>query len=745
MPAGDVITLASPVKEVPGIGPKRAAALLELGIRSVGQLVGHLPMRHERLEAESRIEDVVPGANSSARGTVTATRVVRKGRAGRFEAVLVDDTGRLDLVWFNGTYLHDKIKPGVRLLVQGKPTRYGPMLRMTNPSHQLLPEVGEEPGRRQERLRPVYPASAEINSQQIEQAVAAALPRVMPLLHDHLPEAFRKDRELPTLAEAYRSIHQPRSEGEIAAGVRRLAYDELLMLQLALAMKRAWTRSTTRALALRWTAAVDRHIRERFPFALTEAQDRVVREIAADLQRAEPMNRLVQGDVGSGKTVVALYAMLMAAAGNKQAALMAPTETLAEQHFRTIGAMMRGSGVRLELLTGSVPPTERAGIVKGLKEGTVHLVLGTHALLTEGVAFKDLAVVVIDEQHKFGVHQRMALRDKGGGGAGGTTPHVMVMTATPIPRTVAMTVFGDLDVSVIDKLPPGRGKMVTRVVGYEKSADVYGYVRQRIERGEQAYVVAPAIDARHEEELFEDAAQGAGESGSGGAEETGTGRAGAGESGSGKATGAKVALPRPVNVTEVLARLEGNELRGKRLAVVHGRLPSAARDELMTAFRAGRIDALVATTVIEVGVDVPNATMMVVEDADRFGLATLHQLRGRVGRGGKGGLCVLLAKDTTMKSSARLAVMAETSDGFKVAQRDVEVRGYGDVIGVRQSGMPPFKVVDLSRDMDLLSQARRDAEKWIGASPALDKPEEKLLRQRVLKQHGKWLGMADVG
>ncbi|MFT3684338.1 MAG: DEAD/DEAH box helicase [Phycisphaerales bacterium] len=481
--------------------------------------------------------------------------------------MLVDDTGRLDLIWFNGMYLHDKIKPGMRLLVQGKPAKYGPQLRMTNPSHQVLPELGDEPGPRQERLRPVYPASAEINSQQIEQAIAAALPRVLPLLHDHLPEAFRKERELPSLADAYRSVHQPKSEAEITAGIRRLAYDELLMLQLALAMKRAWTRSMTRTPALRWSKAVDKHIRDRFPFPLTEAQDRVVKEIAADLQREEPMNRLVQGDVGSGKTVVALYAMLMAAAGGQQAALMAPTETLAEQHFRTIGAMMKGSGVRLELLTGSVAQAERAAIVKGLADGSVHLVVGTHALLTEGVTFKNLAVVVIDEQHKFGVHQRMALREKG---AGGTTPHVLVMTATPIPRTVAMTVFGDLDVSVIDKLPPGRGKMVTRVVGYEKSADVYGYVRQRIEQGEQAYVVAPAIDAKSEEELWEDAAALDTDEKASPLSSPSLGHPPA-------RSGGNLGLPRPVNVKEVLARLEGNELREKRLAVVHGRLSSAAR------------------------------------------------------------------------------------------------------------------------------------------------------------------------
>ena len=733
------LTLASSVKEVSGIGARRAAALLELGIKTVGQLIQHLPMRHERLEAESRIEDVVPGANSSARGTVTATRVVRKGKQGRFEAVLVDDTGRLDLVWFNGTYLHDKIKPGMRLLVQGKPAQFGPLLRMTNPSHEVLPELGDEPAARQERLRPVYPASAAISSKQIEEAVAAALPQVMGLLHDHLPEGYRKQRELPTLAEAYRSVHAPKSEAEITAGFRRLAYDELLMLQLALAMKRSWTRRVSKAPVLRWSKAVDAHIRERFPFDLTEAQDGVIKEIVADLQRDEPMNRLVQGDVGSGKTVVALYAMLMAAADGKQGALMAPTETLAEQHLRTIGAMMKGSGVRLELLTGSLTAAERAGIKKGLADGSVHLVVGTHALLSEGVAFKDLAVVVIDEQHKFGVHQRMALREKG---PGGTTPHVLVMTATPIPRTVAMTVFGDLDVSVIDKLPPGRKKMITRVVGYEKTADVYGYVRQRVEGGEQAYVVAPAIDAKVDEELWEDAGVVAEDA----AEEPPLSLAEPRDvPPAPPGSGGEKKLPRPVNVAEVVARLEEGELKGKRLGVVHGRMKSAARDEVMSAFRAGRIDVLVATTVIEVGVDVPNATVMVVEDSDRFGLATLHQLRGRVGRGGKGGLCVLLARDTTMRSSARLAVMAETSDGFKVAQRDVEVRGFGDVIGVRQSGMPPFKVVDLSRDMDLLSQARRDAHKWIEGSPMLEKPEEKLLRQRMLKQHGKWLGLADVG
>ncbi len=727
--------LTSPVSAVRGVGARRAEALAELGVRAVGQLIAYLPTRHEKLEAETPIGDLAIGVNAATRGEVTATRVARRGKA-RFEAVLIDETGRLDLCWFNATYLHGSIVPGVRLRVQGKVQKFGPGLQMANPKHDILRQDAEPP-MREEKLRPVYAASSAISSTQIGQLIESVLPAALPLIADHLSDDFRARHSLPTLAEAYRMMHQPAHDDEVRAGRRRLAFDELLMLQLALALKRSMVRQSTRAPTLPVGPQIDKHIRARLPFKLTAAQDRVVKEITADLARSEPASRLIQGDVGSGKTAVALYAMLAGVANRHQGALMAPTEILAEQHAATIRGMLEGSGVRVALLTGSLCTGERSATLAGLRDGTIDIVIGTHALFSRAVDFKSLGVAVIDEQHRFGVHQRLALRGKGEGV--GTMPHVLVMTATPIPRTLAMTVLGDLDVSLIDALPPGRKKIVTRVVDSMARQEVYAFVRTRLDAGERAFIVAPAIDRETAEEdsIF----QAGGEKSAQG----GPDRGAVGDGSAPLSAPPPTGPPLPTTVADLLAELTAGPLKGKKLAALHGRLPQPERDAIMARFRAGAIDALVATTVIEVGVDVPEATMMIVEDADRFGLATLHQLRGRVGRGGKAGACVLITSTASPVAAERLGIMAKSNDGFKIAQKDIEIRGFGDVIGVRQSGMPPFVVADLARDLDLLTLARRDAAAWLERSPRLDTPPDKLARARLLKAHGKWLGLADVG
>jgi ATP-dependent DNA helicase RecG len=749
------ISLTTPLASA-GVRPPIAAALANLDVKNVGQLVAYLPMRHERLEAESGIAHIVVGSNVSVRGEVTATRVVRTGKRPRFEAVLMDGSGepgrgtsRLDLVWFNGLFLRNKINPGMRLRVQGQAKKFGPGVQIANPQFEILDPRREEPAARDARIRPVYPASEAADSKEIERAVQAVLAAALPLIEDHLPETFRKQRSLPELREAYRMMHAPASEEEIKAAQRRLAYDELLMLQLGVHLKRAHLRQTLKAPALRWTEAIDRHIRERFAFTLTPDQDEVVKELVADLTSGVPTNRLIQGDVGSGKTVVALYAMLLAAASRHQAALMAPTELLAEQHAASIGAMLEGSKVRVELLTGGMPEAERSRVLAGLESGAVDLVIGTHALLTESVKFNSLAVAVIDEQHRFGVHQRARLRSKGTvGDVGDVTPHVIVMTATPIPRTLALTLFGDLDVSTIRHLPPGRKVVRTRVVGYAKAAEVYRYVRERVDKGDQAYIVVPAIDTGGglgAAQPTVDRASGP----AGGFPEAQVVKGGPHSGPEARSTveGApKGAEEGGLNdVRSLTSRLEAEELKGVSVASMHGRLSRQAREQIMGQFRNGRIKVLVATTVIEVGVDVPNATIIVVEHADRFGLAQLHQLRGRVGRGAKASACILLGDPVTPDGEARLHVMAKTADGFELAEKDMELRGPGEVIGTRQAGMPAFKVADLMRDRDLLNLARRDAAKWIEGSPVLDKPEETLLRRRLLKAYGPWLGLADVG
>jgi len=699
------IKLTTPLSNVRLITPRQADLLGTLGLTNVGKLIAHLPLRHEKLEAETDIASLVIGQIVSARGEVTATRPVR-GRKPRFEAVILDDTGRLDVVWFNAPYMRDKVMPGVRIRVQGKARKHGPGVQLVNPKVDIIRE-GEDPAGRDERVRPIYPANESITSALIERIIEKIMPFALPLIEDHLTPQYRGERNMPALADAYRMQHAPLFMDEVFSSRRRLAYDELLMLQLGVHMKRAHLRERLKAPILKFNPAIDKHIRERLPFTLTAGQEAVVKDIAADLSTATPTNRLIQGDVGSGKTVVALYAMLMAVAAGRQASLMAPTELLAEQHFASISKMLAGSRVRVELLTGGTAKADRESILSRAAKGDIDILVGTHALLTESVRVKSLAVAVIDEQHRFGVHQRATLRENASDET--TTPHVIVMTATPIPRTLAITLFGDLDISSIRGLPPGRRPITTRVVSSEDRGEVYDDIAARIAEGEQAYIVVPAIDP----------SEGA--------------QVGVGPTGPAR------------DLRTVMREVQEKWLAGKRIAALHGQLSRDTREQVMERFRLKQIDVLVATTVIEVGVDVPNATVMVVEQADRFGLAQLHQLRGRVGRGAKDSACYLLADPTTPEAQQRLTVMETVNDGFILAEKDLEIRGPGEVFGSRQSGLPPFKVADLMRDRELLAMAKRDAAAWIAQSPFLGREHEKTLLRRLVKAYGEQLGLGDVG
>ncbi|TVQ79955.1 MAG: ATP-dependent DNA helicase RecG [Phycisphaeraceae bacterium] len=683
------VLLTTPVEALGDVSAELGAALRGMGLRSVGHLVHHLPHRHEREEAETTIGDLAGDAVVSTRGEVTACRFVGgrgRGKA-RFEAVLLDGTGRLDVVWFNQPYLRHKIEPGMWLRVQGKSKMKRTGVQIVNPRWWVLKEGEREVrGGGEARLRPVYPATEEAPSWMIERVIVGVLDEALGQIDDHLSEGYRGERSMPSLAEAYRMMHRPADEEEIGVARRRLVYDELLMMQLGVQMRRAKVAKEMHAPALRWSEAIDAHIRARFPFTLTEAQETVVQEIARDVQKSVPMHRLIQGDVGAGKTVVALYAMLMAVASEHQAALMAPTELLAEQHFASISAMLEGGSVRIALLTGSLSAPEREGILARLGAGEIDLLVGTHSVLTESVRFASLGVVVIDEQHRFGVHQRAQLREKSGNRY--SMPHTLVMTATPIPRTLALTAFGDLDVSVLRGLPPGRKPVATRMLPSARAEEAYAFVRMRVEKGQQAYVVVPAVDS------------------DGGLKD----------------------------VRSTVRKLEAGALAGKRVAGVHGRLKRATREQIMERFRGGLIDVLVATTVIEVGVDVANAAVMVVEHADRFGLAQLHQIRGRIGRGTHSSACVLIVDEgATEIGMERVKALVGTTDGFVIAEKDLELRGMGEVLGVRQAGMAPFRLADLSRDLDLLRMARRDAIAWIARSPRLEAPEEALLKRRLAK------------
>lgn len=703
------IKLTTQVADIPGVNERIAGLLRELGLTNVGKLIAHLPMRHERYENATSISAIEPDAVVSVQGTVDATRMVRAGRKPRFEAVLTDDSGRLDLVWFNASYLAKKIHPGHELRVQGKAHERGGGLQMVNPRHWVLDrdetDTTQEPATLdddQPELRPVYPASERIKSVQIARVIERVLDDALAQIDDHLPDAWREDRGLVSLASAYRMMHTPANEDEVGMARRRLAYDELFMLQVGVQIKRRHLRTTLASPALVWNEEIDRRIRARLPFAMTTHQNKAIKEVVVDLTTTVPANRLVQGDVGSGKTVVALYAMLMAVASGHQAALMAPTSILAEQHLSSITSILRSSDVRVELLTGSVSAAERESILSRLVSGEIDILVGTHALLTEDVRFASLALAVIDEQHRFGVEQRASLR------TGSTvdtdashrsTPHVLVMTATPIPRTLTISLLGDLDVSTIEGLPPGRKPIETKVFPSTQRDRVYANVRQRIDAGERVYVVAPTIDSTDD---------------MGG-------------------------------VRDIARWLEHGPLAGVRVAVMHGQLKQATRDAVMERFRSGEIRCLVATTVIEVGVDVPEASVMVIEYAERFGLSQLHQLRGRVGRGSAASSCWLIAEPTTPDAHLRLDAIRTIADGFALAEKDFEIRGPGEMFGTRQSGKLPFKVADLATDHELLRLARADAAIWVERSPSLDSQDDALLVRRLGKMWGDTLGLVDVG
>jgi ATP-dependent DNA helicase RecG len=700
-PPASTLRLTTPLAEAPGIAAGVAEKLAAMGVACVGDLLRHLPLRYEEEHAETPIADAVDlmetqeRANLSLRGAIAAVQL-RGGRRSRVEAVLEDESGTVLLTWFNAPWLARRLHPGQEGIAEGPAKRFGPMVQLVNPRWTRV-DPDEPPPARVARIRPIYPAREDLASEKIERAVAAVLDDALPQIVDGLPEWFRTRHELPDLAECYRRLHRPATLAEPVAARQRLALEELLLMQLAVAMRRHQWRSGAKAVPLPCDGALLERIRARLPFVPTPGQEKAIAEIAADLAGTAPMNRLLQGDVGSGKTAVAVAAMLIAVAAGRQALLIAPTELLAEQHAEVLGALLRGSEVRVGLLTGALVAAKRKALLEQLAAGELDLVIGTHALLSEGVAFRDLGLVIIDEQHRFGVSQRATLRAHRG--RDGTRPHVLVMTATPIPRTLSLTLLGDLDVTTITDRPPGRQSPITRVVTPAKRPTVHGYLRERIEQGEQAFVVVPAID----------------------------------ESDLGLA-----------DVASQVRELRDGPWSGLRIEGLHGRMPVEVRDEVMERFRAQEIDALVATVVIEVGIDVPNATLMVVEHAERFGLAQLHQLRGRVARGTRRGLCVAVCEPTTPEAEARMEALASTDDGFRIAELDLEIRGPGELFGARQSGLAPLRVADLRRDLPLLAIARAEARAWIESSPDLGRPEEQGIRRKVFALYGEVMGLVEV-
>ncbi len=680
---------------VRGVGPRRAAEFERLGIRTVGDLLEHFPFRHEFKPRSVPIGDLTDESVATVVGELRNVRIHGARRDQVIHAVVVDGTGRCRVRWFHSAYLRDLVEPGRIVRLCGKVEVPDDLARFTNPETTFFDgEVDDPLADDHDRYEPVYPATAKLPSRQIHRIVDGILDSALSAIEDPLPHELRARRKLPPRRTAILRFHRPLSFDEVPIARRRLAYDELLLCQLAVQLSRRRTSASPKAGAIPVDERLDGRIRRRFPFALTRGQDQAVAEIRADLARAEPMNRLLQADVGAGKTAVAVYAALAAIARRRQVALLAPTEVLAAQHFAKVEQYLQGSRVRIAYLAGSTPKSKRAALLRTLRSGETDWLIGTHAVLEERVAFADLGLVIIDEQHKFGVAQRARARQKG------VAPHVLVLTATPIPRTLAMTYFGDLDVSTIRDAPPGRQPVVTRLVSDNDTEKAWQFVRTRLSRGEQAFVVYPLVE----------------------------------ESDS---------LPLKAATGEA-RRLAGGVLSGFHVGLLHGRMKPAEKEEVMRRFRSGAIHALVATTVIEVGVDVPNATIMAVQHAERYGLSQLHQLRGRIGRGEKKSYCLLFCEGGGEVALARLKIMTQTTDGFRIAEEDLRLRGPGELLGTRQHGLPTLKVADLVNDLDLITAARDDAAAILRGDPALSHPAHALLGREVARRYGQALNLVEV-
>jgi ATP-dependent DNA helicase RecG len=653
--------LEQPVTALPGIGQSLERRLAKLGLRRVRDVLEYRPRRYEAPVPERRIADLFGEDETAIAGTVRSVTVRRpRRRLSIVQAVVADESDQIRAIWFNQLWLAEKLTPGTPVRLRGTLKRGEFHVRSYD-----LDGVSATAD-----FAPVYPASEEVNVKRLRTLAEAALERAGDV-GDPLPADLKGRKRLPLKADALWALHRPRSLDEAERARRRLAFDELLVLQLGI-LRRGRERENEQATPLAGAGELIRRYREVLPFELTPDQERAIEEIDADLARSLPMERLLQGDVGSGKTVVALYALLRAVEGGHQAALMAPTETLAEQHLLTLEPWCEPLGVRTVLLTSSLPAREHAAARTAIASGEAQIALGTHALIQEEVSFRDLAVAVVDEQHRFGVEQRRAI-------AGMRAPHVLHMTATPIPRTLALTVYGDLSVSEIANPPLGRKPIVTRWIPEERASEAYRRLRRLLDEGRQAYVVCPLIEEQA-------------------------------ESGARLQSGSGVRLAR---ATEAEAeRLRKAELRGYRVGCLHGRLRAGERREVMARFKAGELDVLVSTTVIEVGVDVPNATVMIVQEADRFGLAQLHQLRGRVGRGAEQSYTLLVSRakdELTDGARARLEALVASNDGFELAEVDLEIRGEGQLLGTRQSGLSDLRFTRLRADRPLLEAARREA------------------------------------
>jgi ATP-dependent DNA helicase RecG len=687
-------TLHSEVRYLKGVGPKSSELFAKAGVSTIEDLFYYVPRAYTDWTNVADIGSLRISDCVTVVARVVSCDVLRRGRMQIFTAALEDDTGTILARWFGRRYIQRVLEAGTRVAVSGEVrfSRFARRIEFINPSFEVIGEDEVAEG----RIEPQYSQIATLSGGRIRGIVRTAIDGFLDQIVDPLPENVLSSRELPGLRESLADVHSPPSLERAARARSRLAYEELFMFQILVALKKRQLAKRGGAIQIAWRD--DEHARfiGSLRFELTGAQSRVIGEIAGDLGRGEPMNRLLQGDVGSGKTAVAASAMHQAVAGGHQAAIMAPTEILAEQHFGNLKALLSPLGERVVLLRGGMKAAERDEALGLIESGEAQIIVGTHALIQEKTSFSDLALAVVDEQHRFGVVQRAALRAKG------SAPHILVMTATPIPRTLALTVYGDLDVSVLDEMPPGREKVVTAVRDEAARSKVYDFLRSEVTSGRQIFIVYPLVE---ESEKIELAA-----------------------------------------ATKMYEQLKEQTFTEAAVGLVHGRMKPEEKDAVMDGFKAGTTDILVSTTVVEVGVDVPNATVMVIEHAERFGLAQLHQLRGRVGRGDQQSYCILMVgRGASDEARERIQVLADTNDGFVIAEKDLEMRGPGEFLGVRQHGLPRFSVADLGSDSRLLVEARDDAFAYVAGDPDMSTPAGALLLDATKRRFRGRGAFMDVG
>jgi ATP-dependent DNA helicase RecG len=692
-----VAKLSDSVQYLKGVGPKRAALLAGMGIRDIGDALQFFPRKYVDRGDIVPIGQVRAGHDVAVRAKLVEMRSPRWGD--RLEALIADSSGSMRVIWFHARFLVNSLATGAEYLFYGRVGQYREQLQLQHPKFERVAEGGEiDDG---DRILVKYPTTEGLQQASLQAMAREALRIGLPLAKETLPEKMRRRLALPDLAGALRKIHQPRSMAEVREARRRLVFGEFFLMELAVALRRRSALSSHNAPPVPVSDKVDERIRARFPFRFTAAQDRVIAEIRGDLARDRPMTRLLQGDVGCGKTAVALYAALAAVAAGYQAAIMAPTEILATQHYHNVEKYLVGSRVRWALLVGGLGVAERRRILRRIRNKDADIIVGTHALLEQDVTFSRLGLAVIDEQHKFGVLQRAEVKWQPAADNPNLQPHYLVMTATPIPRTLALTVFGDLDVSTIDEMPPGRTPISTWWVRAEERKKSYAFVRKELAAGRQAFIVCPLVEENENSDL-------------------------------------KAA-------TEEAARLQAEVFGEFRVGLLHGRMKPEEKDAVMERFRRGEIHVLVSTVVIEVGVDVPNASVMIVEHAERFGLAQLHQLRGRIGRGAAKSTCILMGEPTTPEAQRRLACLCETADGFRIAEEDLKMRGPGEFFGTRQHGMPELAIGNVIDDYDLLRLARNEAFAWIEKDPALTGPDSEPIRRALVKRYKDTMRLIEVG